>query len=104
MTVSNLTEIGGKSVYTKNAKFIGVVEDTMLDTERGAVYGVVVQMDRGSFLYQMFEKSGDAKRAVLIPHKHIVAADDIVIISMPKKYETPLSIPTGEDERVAEDI
>ncbi|MFC1454973.1 PRC-barrel domain-containing protein [Candidatus Undinarchaeota archaeon] len=104
MVVSNLAELTGKSVYTKNAKFVGTVEDAMLDTERGSVYGVVVQMDRSSFLYQMFEKSGDAKRAVLIPHKHVISAEDIILISMPKKYETPLSLPSHEEERVAENI
>ena len=57
MSISNLAELIGKDVYTKNAKYVGKVDDTMVDSERGAVYGVVIQMAKDSFLYQMFEQN-----------------------------------------------
>jgi len=88
MGVNNLTGLIGKDVYTKNAKFIGKVDDTMLDSERGAVYGIVIQMARDSFLFKMFEEGGESKKAILIPHRHIIAAEDILIVAMPEKYES----------------
>lgn len=94
MTVNNLTEMIGRDVYTKNAKFIGKVDDSMLDSERGSIYGIVIQMARDSFLFKMFEEGGESKKAILIPHRHIIACDDIVIVAMPEKYET--ATPLGE--------
>ncbi len=109
MTVNNLTDLIGKDVYTKNAKYVGKIDDTMVDSERGAVYGVVIQMARDGFLYQMFEQSGDVKKAILIPHRHIIACEDIIVISMPQKYETPARLPmpepsTGEEAKVRDTI
>jgi len=87
MAVINLTEINGKDVYTKNGKYIGKIDDTMLDTEKGSIYGIVIGMAKESFLYKMFEQSGEGKKAILIPHRHIISSDDIVLISIPPKYE-----------------
>ncbi len=87
MAVINLIELNGKDVYTKNGKYIGKIDDTMLDTEKGSVYGIVIGMAKESFLYKMFEQSGEGKKAILIPHRHIISADDIVLISIPPKYE-----------------
>lgn len=93
MAVNNLSEIVGKNVYTKTAKFVGKVEDSMLDTERGAVAGFVIQMAPDSYLYKMFEKGGN-KKAILVPHRHVIACDDIVIIAVPSKYEQPSILPS----------
>lgn len=93
MAVTNLSNLLGKNVYTKAGKYVGKIDDTMLDSERGAVYGVVVQVDRASFLFKMLEKGGEIKKAVLIPHRHITACEDIVVVSMPKRYEAPLAAP-----------
>lgn len=87
MAVINLAELNGKDVYTKNGKYIGKIDDTMLDTEKGSVYGIVIGMAKESFLYKMFEQSGEGKKAILIPHRHIISSDDIVLISIPPKYE-----------------
>ncbi len=96
MSVNNLTEIVGKNVYTKTAKFVGKVEDTMLDTERGSVAGFVVQMAPDSYLSKMFDKTG-AKKAILVPHRHVIASEDIVIIAVPSKFEQPSILPAQEE-------
>lgn len=88
MAVANLSSVIGKDVYTKGGKFIGKVDDAMLDTERGAIYGLVIQMARDSFVYKFFEQEGGgAKKAILIPHRHLLAAEDIILVSMPEKYQ-----------------
>lgn len=97
MSVNNLTEITGKSVYTKSGKFVGKIEDTMLDTERGSIAGFVIQMAPDSYLYKMFEKGGNRK-AILVPHRHVLSCDDIVIISVPAKYEQPNILPQKGEE------
>ena len=101
MGVNNLTGLIGKDVYTKNAKFIGKVDDTMLDSERGSVYGIVIQMARDSFLFKMFEEGGESKKAILIRHRHIIAAEDILIVAMPEKYESAQQI--GKTEETPEE-
>jgi len=99
MAVSNLGSIVGKDVYTKYGKFIGKVDDAMLDSERGAVYGLVIQMAKDSFVYKFFEQEGGAKKAILIPHRHIIAAEDIVLVSMPDKYSaSQVSRPAEPEE------
>ncbi len=88
MTVVNLTSLTGRDVYTRNAKYVGKVEDTMLDTEKGSVYGFAVSMARNSFLFRNVSK-GDSgvKKTILIPYREVLACDDIVIVTVPKKYE-----------------
>ena len=68
----------------------------MLDTEKGSVYGIVVTMAKESFLSRMFDQAGEGKKAILIPHKHIISCDDIVIVTIPSKYEKQLSAPIME--------
>ena len=101
MAVVNLAEINGRDVYTKNGRYIGKVEDSMLDSEKGSIQGIVIAMAKESFLYKMFEQTGEGKKAILIPHRHVMACDDIVIVTIPPKYEKPAVAP-AEEEVLAE--
>ena len=99
MSVANLTTLIGKDVYTKNGKYIGKIDDAMLDSERGAVYGFVIQMGKESYIYKFFEQEGGSKKAILIPHRHVIACEDIVLVSMPEKYHSAhASTPAPEPE------
>ena len=103
MSVVNLVELTGRDVYTKNGKYIGKIEDSMLDVEKGSIYGIVVNMAKESFLSRAFDQAGEGKKAILIPHKHMISCDDIVIVSIPSKYEKPsaasgIAEPSAEEE------
>ena len=88
MTVVNLTALTGKDVYTRNAKYVGKVDDAMIDTEKGNVYGFAIAMARESFLYKMLSTSEKGvKKSILIPYREIIACDDIVLVTVPKQYE-----------------
>jgi sporulation protein YlmC with PRC-barrel domain len=89
MAVLNLSELRGKEVFTVNAKHVGRVEDIMLDTKKGNVYGLIVEMSKDSFLYKMFQKSEETtvKKTILVPHGEVRACDDIVLVSVPAEYE-----------------
>jgi len=100
MAVANITTLVGKDVYTKKGKYIGKIDDAMLDSERGSVYGLVIQMARDSFIYKLFEQEGSSKRAILIPHRHILACEDIVLVTMPDKYETT-TVPRSAEQPAA---
>jgi sporulation protein YlmC with PRC-barrel domain len=106
MTVINLTELGGKDVYTRNAKFVGKVDDTMLDTEKGNIYGFAVNMSKESFLFKMLASSepGVTKKTILIPYREVLSCEDIVIVTVPKQYEKsevpPSPEPMEEEEAI----
>jgi len=102
MPVLNLTELSGKDVYTRNAKYVGKIEDTMLDTEKGNIYGFAIAMAKGSFLYKMLsgaEQGAAGKKTILIPYREILACEDIVLVTVPKKYERveEPDLPPAED-------
>jgi len=101
MTVINLTQLGGRDVFTKNAKYVGKIDDSMLDTEKGNIYGFIVNMARNSFLYQAVgkESATDAgKKTILIPYREILACEDIVLVTVPKQYEKPSQVPVKEED------
>jgi sporulation protein YlmC with PRC-barrel domain len=99
MVVINLTALNGKDVYTRNAKFVGKVDDSMLDTEKGNVYGFVVNMARDSFLYKMLPSTEQGvKKTILIPYREILSCDDIVLVTVPKQYEKVESESAISDE------
>ncbi len=88
MGVVNLSSLVGKDVYTRNAKYVGKIDDTMIDTEKGNIYGFAVMMARDSFLYRMLSRTEQgAKKTILIPYREVLAADDIVLVTVPKQYE-----------------
>ncbi len=96
MSVINLADMTGRDVYTKTGKYIGKIDDSMLDTEKGSVYGIVVNMSKDSFLARMFDQTGEGRKSILIPHRHILSCDDIVIVTIPSKYEKQMSVPLAE--------
>lgn len=89
MVVCNLTELMGKDVYTRNAKYVGKIDDTMLDTEKGNLYGVAVSLTKESFLSKTVGPDAAARKTILIPYREILACEDIVIVTVPKQYERP---------------
>ena len=98
MSVVNLTSLVGKDVYTRGAKYVGKVDDSLVDTERGNVYGFAVAMSKESFLYGAVSKSETGtKKSILIPYREVLACDDVVLVTVPKKYETK-PIPETEEE------
>jgi len=99
MVVCNLTELIGKDVYTRNAKFVGKVDDTMLDTEKGNLYGFAVGMSKDSFLSKAIS-SGEPglRKTILIPYREIIACDDIVLVTVPKQYERPEDVATKPED------
>lgn len=105
MVVINLTALNGKDVYTRNAKFVGKVDDTMLDTEKGNVYGFVVNMARDSFLYKMLPSTEQGvRKTILIPYREILSCDDIVLVTVPKQYEKAEASESAISEEEAEVI
>jgi len=90
MVVVNLTDLFGKDVYTRNAKYVGKVDDSMLDTEKGNVYGFAVSMAKEGFLYKALASPEEgAKKTILIPYREIIACDDVVLVTVPKQFEQP---------------
>ena len=88
MGVVNITSLNGRDVFTRNGKYVGKIDDTMVDTEKGNIYGFAVVMARTSFLYRMLSKSEqEVKKTILIPYREVLAADDIVLVTVPKQYE-----------------
>lgn len=90
MTVVNLTAITGRDVFTRNGKYVGKVDDSMIDTEKGNLYGITINMARESFLYKLLSSSEQGvKKTILIPYREVLACDDIIIVTVPKQYEKP---------------
>ncbi|MAF89279.1 MAG: hypothetical protein CL963_02085 [Euryarchaeota archaeon] len=86
MTVTNLTNLTGKDVYTRGAEYVGKVEDAMLDTEKGSISGFTISMAPESFLYKTLSQGEQGvKKSVLIPYKEILACKDIVLVTAPKQ-------------------
>jgi len=101
MAVINLTALFGKSVFTRNARLVGSIDDSMIETEKGGIYGFVVNLAKGSFLYQDLSRSEQGvKKNILIPFKEVIACDDIVLVTVPKKYEKEELGVTPEEEEV----
>jgi len=99
MAVCNLTELVGKNVYTRSAKFVGRIDDTMLDTEKGNLYGVAVGLSKDSFLSKALTGSEtSARKSILIPYREIIACDDIILVTVPKQYERPEDVATPKEE------
>ena len=98
MAVINLTALFGRSVYTRSAKLVGNIDDSMLETEKGNVYGFVVNLVKDSFLYRELSRSEQGvKKNILIPFKEVIACDDIVIVTVPKQYEKEEAIAPEEE-------
>ncbi len=88
MGVVNLTSLVGKDVFTRSGKYVGKIDDTLIDTEKSNVYGFAVAMSRESFLYRVLSKTEQGvKKTILIPFREVLASDDIILVTVPKQYE-----------------
>ncbi len=104
MGVVNLSSLVGRDVYTRNAKYVGKIDDTMVDTEKGNIYGFAVAMSKDSFLFRMISRSDQgAKKTILIPYREVLAADDIVLVTVPKQYERMETSESSEGEGTEEE-
>ncbi len=99
MTVVNLTTLSGRDVFTRNAQYVGKIEDAMLDTEKGSLYGFAVKMSKNSYLYDTVSKSKDINKTILIPYREVLACDDIVLVTVPKKLEGTMQPEEPEEEQ-----
>lgn len=98
MTVVNLTTLTGRDVFTRNAQYVGKVEDTMLDSEKGCLYGFAVKMSKNSYLYGNVSQTKEINKTILIPYREVLACDDIVIVTVPKKLEEKAAPEELEDD------
>jgi len=99
MTVLNLSDLVGKDVFTRNAKYVGKIDDTMLDTEKGNLYGFAIAMAKDSFLAKMISPDVVSKKTILIPYREVLAVGDIVLVTVPHQYErTEPQLETNEPE------
>ncbi|MFH1424298.1 MAG: PRC-barrel domain-containing protein [archaeon] len=99
MTVLNLTSLAGRNVYTRNAKYVGKIEDTIVDTEKGGINGFAVTMARESFLYKTLSPSEQGvKKNIMIPYREVIACDDVVLVTVPKQYEKAAAMTEEDDE------
>ncbi len=68
--MKKLSELNGMKVYTDRARYIGAVEDAVIDDKEGGIVGLI------------FERKGT--KALSIPYGSIMAIGDIVIIQSKK--------------------
>ncbi|KUO42566.1 MAG: hypothetical protein APZ16_01935 [Candidatus Hadarchaeum yellowstonense] len=68
--MKKLSELNGLKVYSDRARYIGTVEDAVIDDKEGAIVGLV------------FEKKGS--KALSIPYASIIAIGEIILIQSKK--------------------
>jgi len=68
--MKKLSELSGMKVYSDRARYIGTIEDAVIDDKEGKITGVV------------FERRGG--KALSIPYNSIMAIHDIVLVSSKK--------------------
>jgi len=70
----SLVELNGMRIYSDRARFMGTVEDTMINDKEGNVVGLVVYDSK-------------TRKPLSIPYGAIIAIADIVLVSSLKKTE-----------------
>lgn len=73
--IMRISEMYDKDVYTDAGDFFGKISDVVLG--KYMIHGWIVRSTPGSLL----QKSYGSVRAVIVPHKAVKAAGDIMIIS-----------------------
>ena len=68
--MKKLSELNGMKVYTDHARYIGAVEDAVIDDKVGGIVGLI------------FERKGT--KALSIPYGSIMAIGEIVLIQSKK--------------------
>ncbi|MBC7218960.1 MAG: PRC-barrel domain-containing protein [Hadesarchaea archaeon] len=69
--MKRLSELNGLKVYSDRARYVGTVEDAVIDDKEGAVVGLV------------FGRKGD--KVLSIPYSNIMAIGEIVLIQSKKE-------------------
>lgn len=69
--MKRLSELNGLKVYSDRARYVGTVEDAVIDDKEGAVVGLV------------FGRKGD--KALSIPYSSIMAIGEIILIQSKKE-------------------
>jgi len=64
--VKRLSELNGMRIYSDKARYVGAVEDTLLDDKEGVVIGLV------------FGRRGG--KSLTVPYNSIMAIGDIVLV------------------------
>ena len=83
-----ISEMYDKDVYTDAGDFFGKVSDVVLG--KYMIHGWIIRSTPGSLL----QKSYGSVRAVIVPHKAVKAAGDIMIIS----HSIEISKPEPEEK------
>lgn len=84
-----VSEYYGLDMYSDRGKYIGEVDEVMLDTEKGEIAGLV------------FEKQGEKYKAV--PYPSVMAVGDVVIAK--SQEEGPPETKTEKEEaRIAKTV
>jgi len=68
--MKKLSELNGMKVYSDRARYIGTIEDAVIDDREGAIVGLV------------FERKGS--KALSIPYGSLMAIGDIVLVQSKK--------------------
>jgi len=68
--MKKLTELNGMKVFSDRARYIGTVQDAVVDDKEGAIVGLV------------FERKGS--KALSIPYGSIMAICDIILVQSKK--------------------
>ncbi|MGC8817203.1 MAG: PRC-barrel domain-containing protein [Candidatus Hadarchaeum sp.] len=69
--MKRLSELNGLKVYSDRARYVGTVEDAVLDDKEGAIVGLV------------FERKGG--KALSIPYSSVMAIGEIILIQSRKE-------------------
>jgi len=69
--MKKLSELNGIKVYSDRARYIGSVEDAVIDDKNGTIAGLV------------FERKGG--KALSVPYNSIMAIGDIILVQSKKE-------------------
>jgi len=89
ITVSDISDIFGKDVFTTKGFYAGKVTDCELDLSRFKIRSIVVEASRDSALGRML----GGKKGIILPYPMVQAVGDIVII----KHIVGPELPTEEE-------
>ncbi len=69
--MKKLSEMNGMKIYSDRARYVGTIQDAVIDEKEGKVVGLV------------FERS--AEKAFSVPYDSITAIGDIILVSSKKE-------------------
>ena len=71
-----LTALNGLEVYTTKGKYVGRVDDIVLDPNERKISGIAI----GSVNKDLFDVNAKGAKGVVIPYRWITAVGDIVLM------------------------